>query len=30
MDSGYYEYLTNSAKNDPELNEHDKRPYWRF
>lgn len=30
MDSGYYEYLTNSAKNDPELNEHDKETVLAF
>lgn len=30
MDSGYYEYLTNSAKNDPERTSTTKRPYWRF
>lgn len=30
MDSGYYEYLTTSAKNDPELNEHDKETVLAF
>lgn len=30
MDSGYYGYLTNSAKNDPELNEHDKETVLAF
>lgn len=30
MNSDYYEYLTTSAKNDPELNEHDKETVLAF